>query len=67
MLYKKKCSENQNSQVNTRSNHLELLYEKGDFKISLNSQKNIFDGVPFLTKLQPGNLKLSESATGGVL
>ena len=28
-----------------------------------NSQKNIFAGVYFLTKLQAGNLKLSEAAT----
>ena len=28
-----------------------------------NSQKNIFAGVYFLTKLQSGNLRLSEAAT----
>ena len=32
-----------------------------------NSQKNIFAGVSFLIKLQAGNLKLSEAATGDVL
>ena len=36
-------------------------------KILQNLQKNVFDGVPFLVKLQAGNLKLSEAATGDVL
>ena len=36
-------------------------------KILQNSQKSVFAGVPFLMKLQPGNLKLSEAATGDVL
>ena len=31
------------------------------------SQKNVFAGVPFLIKLQAGNLKLPEAATGNVL
>ena len=31
------------------------------------SQKDVFAGVPFLIKLQAGNLKLSEAATGDVL
>ena len=36
-------------------------------KILQISQKNVFAGVPFLIKLQAGNLKLSEAATGNVL
>ena len=32
-----------------------------------NSQKNIFARISFLIKLQAGNLKLSEAATGDVL
>ena len=31
------------------------------------SQKNVFAGVPFLIKLQAGNMKLSETTTGNVL
>ena len=34
-------------------------------KILQNLKKNIFAGVSFLIKLQTGNLKLSEAATGG--
>ena len=36
-------------------------------KILQISQKNVFAGVPFLIKLQAGNLKLSQAATGNVL
>ena len=36
-------------------------------KILQISQKNVFAGVPFIIKLQAGNLKLSEAATGNVL
>ena len=36
-------------------------------KILQISQKNVFAGVPFLIKLQAGNLRLSEAATGNVL
>ena len=36
-------------------------------KILQISQKDVFAGVPFLIKLQAGNLKLSEAATGNVL
>ena len=35
-------------------------------EILQNSQKNIFAGISFLIKLQGGNLKLSEVATGDV-
>ena len=36
-------------------------------KILQNSQKNIFAGVSFLTKLLAGNLKLAEVAAGDSL
>ena len=36
-------------------------------KILQNSQKNIFAGVSFLTKLLAGNLKLAEAASGDSL
>ena len=36
-------------------------------KILQNSQKNIFTGVSFLTKLLAGNLKLAEAAAGDSL
>ena len=36
-------------------------------KIFQNSQKNVLAGVPFLIKLQTGNLKLSEAATGDLM
>ena len=44
-----------------------LSKEKMFLKILQNSQKNIFAGVSSLIKLQGGNLKLSEAATGDVL
>ena len=44
-----------------------LSKEKMFLKILQNSQKNIFSGVSFLIKLQAGNLKPSEVATGDVL
>ena len=44
-----------------------LSKEKMFLKILQNSQKNIFSGVSFLIKLQTGNLKPSETATGDVL
>ena len=44
-----------------------LSKEKMSLKILQNSQKNIFAVVSFLIKLQAGNLKLSEAATGDVL
>ena len=53
-------------QVNTRSSHMEVLCKKMFLKILQNSQKNVFAEVPFLIKLQAGNLKLSEAATGDV-
>ena len=36
-------------------------------KILQISQKSVFAGIRFLKKLQAGNLKLSEAATGNVL
>ena len=54
-------------QVNTRSSHREVFCKKIFVKIFQNSQKNVLAGVPFLIKLQTGNLKLSEAATGDVL
>ena len=54
-------------QVNTRSSHLEVFCKKMFWKILQISQKNVFAGVPFIIKLQAGNLKLSEAATGNVL
>ena len=44
-----------------------LSKEKMSLKILQNSQKNIFAVVSFLIKLQAGNLKLSEAATGDAL
>ena len=44
-----------------------LSREKMFLKILQSSQKNIFSGVSFLIKLQAGNLKPSEAATGDVL
>ena len=54
-------------QVNTRRSHPEVFYKKMFVKILQISHKNVFAGVPFLRKLQAGNLKLSEAATGNVL
>ena len=53
-------------QVNTRGSHPEVFCKKMFLKILQISQKNVFAGVPFLIKLQAGNLKLSEAATGDV-
>ena len=44
-----------------------MFCKKVFLKILQISQKNVFAGVPFLIKLQAGNLKLSEAATGNVL
>ena len=54
-------------QVNTKGSHPEVFCKKMFLKILQISQKNVFAGVPFLIKLQAGNLKLSEAATGDVL
>ena len=54
-------------QVNTRSSHREVFCKKIFVKIFQNSQKNVLAGVPFLIKLQTGNLKLSEAATGDLM
>ena len=50
----------------TRSSHPDKFCQKVFLK-SLQKKKNIFAGVSFLMKLQIGNLKLSEAATGDVL
>ena len=44
-----------------------MFYKKMFLKILQNSQKNVFAGVPFLIKLQAGNMKLTEGATGDAL
>ena len=54
-------------QVKTRSSHPEVFCKKMFLKILKFTQKNVFAGVSFLIKLQAGNLKLSEAATGNVL
>ena len=43
-----------------------MFCQKMLLKILQNSQKNIFTGISFLTKLQAGSLKLSGAATGDV-
>ena len=60
------CKTSQNSKEILGSGHLEVLYQKILLKILQNSQKTIFPGIPFLIKLQAGNVKLSEAATGDV-
>ena len=57
----------QSLQINIRSSHPEVFSQKIFLKVLQNSQKNIFVGVYFLTKLQTGNLILLETATGDVL
>ena len=54
-------------QINTRSSHPEVFCKKMFLKILQISQKSVFAGVLFLIKLQTGNLKLSQAATGNVL
>ena len=54
-------------QVNTKGSHPEVFCKKMFLKILQISHKNVFAGVPFLIKLQAGNLKLSDAATGNVL
>ena len=44
-----------------------MFFKNVFLKILQNSQKRVFAGVPFSIKLQAGNLKLSEAATGDVL
>ena len=44
----------------------EGVLSKMFLKLLQNSQKNIFAGISFIIKLQAGNLKLSEAATGDV-
>ena len=68
VLYKRGDLKNsQNSQISTRSSHLEVFCQKMFLKILQNSQIRIFASVSFLIKLQAGNLKMSEAATGDVL
>ena len=57
----------QNSHINTRGSHPKVSCQKTFLKILQNSRKNIFSRFSFLIKLQAGNLKLSEAATGDVL
>ena len=54
-------------QVNTRSSHQEVFFKNMLLKTLQYSQKSVFAGVPFSIKLQAGNLKVSEAATGDVL
>ena len=51
----------------TQSSGSALSKEKLFLKILRNFQRNIFSEVSFLIKLQAGNVKLSEEATGDVL
>ena len=44
-----------------------MFCQKIILNILQNSQKNIYAGVSFLIKLQAGNLKMSEAATGDLL
>ena len=71
VLYKigdlKNLQVNSKLQVNTRTSHREVFCKKMFLKVLQNSQKKVFAGVSFLIKLQAGNMKLSEAATGDVL
>ena len=55
-----------NSQINLRTSHPEVFCKKMFLKILQNSQKSIFAGIFFLTKLQAGNMKLTKPATRDV-
>ena len=50
----------QNSQINLRRRHQEVLRQKMFLEIFPNLQKNIFAGISFSIKLQA-----AEAATGG--
>ena len=68
VLYKMSSQKNVSKfQVNTRISHPEVFCKKIFLNILQNSQKNVLAGVSFLIKLQAGNLKLSEAATGDIL
>ena len=70
MLYKRSVLKNVSKFTDKhkkQSSGVVLSKEKMFLKILQNSQKNIFSGVSFLIKLQAGNLKPSEAATGDVL
>ena len=57
----------QNSQINTRSSHPEVFLSKDVLKnFAKFTDKHLCRSL-FLMKLQAGNLKLSETATGDVL
>ena len=43
-----------------------MFFKKIFLKIFQISHKNVFAGVSFITKLQAGNLNMSEAATGNV-
>ena len=66
VLYKR-VDLNSFSQTNTRSSHPEVFCQKMILNILKNSQKNVYAGASFLIKLQAGNLKMSEAATGDLL
>ena len=57
----------QDSQINTKSSLPKVFCQKIFLTILQNSKKNVFAGVSFLIRLQAGNLKLPEAATGDVL
>ena len=70
MLYKRSVLKNVSKFIDKHKKPSSggVLLKKNMFlKILQNSQKNIFSGVSFLIKLQAGNLKPSETATGDVL
>ena len=69
MLYKRSVLKNSKftDKHNKQSSGGVLSKVKMSLKILQNSQKNTFAVVSFLIKLQAGNLKLSEAATGDVL
>ena len=70
VLFKRSVLKNVSKFTNTRSSHLEggfLSKEKMFLKILQNLQQSIFSGVTFSAKMQAGDLKPSEAATGDVL
>ena len=70
VLYKRSVLENFSKFADKRKKQSSggvLSKEKMFLKILQNSQKNIFTGVSFMTKVHPVNLKLSEAATADIL
>ena len=69
VLYKKSVLKNSKFTYKHKKQSFEgvLPKKKMSLEILQNLQKNIFVVVPFLIKLQAGNLKLSGAATGDVL